>query len=77
MAYYYFDLVDVETIADAGGFECKTVDEAKEIARGLAIRLVSRQEQLIGKGVTVVVRSEVDEEVYRVALDAVNKLLAN
>jgi hypothetical protein len=77
MAFYYFELIGGRTFVDAGGYECKTLQDAKDIARGLAIRLASSQHELIGRGIAVAVRSQNEEEVYRVALDAVNRLIAH
>jgi hypothetical protein len=77
MTFYFFELIDGETLSEAGGYDCEDVDEAKDIARALAIRLASSQQRLVGKAVAVVARSEDEQEVYRVGVDAVNKLLAN
>jgi hypothetical protein len=75
MRVFHFDLVDGTTIADAGGYPCADLAEAKEIADGLAYRLARSERQLIGKGLAVTVKSEDDEEVYRAELDVVNRLL--
>jgi len=56
MAFCLFELVDGNATSEAGGFDCEDLTEAKDIAPGLAIKLASDQQHLIGKGVTVVAR---------------------
>jgi hypothetical protein len=77
MSFYYFELVNGQMNADVGGYDCADINEAKDIAKGLAIKLASKQPQMIGKGVAVSVRAHDDHEVYRVELDAANRLLAH
>jgi hypothetical protein len=77
MAFYHFDLVDSQIVEDAGGHECGDLEEARKIAQGLAIRLAKQQPHLIGRGFAIAVRSQDDEEVYRIAIDVANRMASN
>ena len=70
MRRYHFDLVDTNSVTDAGGALLIDDNQAWKVARDLAREVRERRPQLIGLGYTISVRAANGSEVFRVEIDA-------
>lgn len=78
MPVFHFDLVSqTTTVPDETGHECADLAEAREVADGLALRLIHREPELAGRGFAMSVKSDGRDELYRAEFDAILKLIAN
>jgi hypothetical protein len=69
MLLYRFNLEDHRFIADRGVHECIDEEHAKEIADGIAERLVQAEPDLIFGGHAIVVRDAENRLIYRAEMD--------
>ena len=69
MRRYHFDLVDTNTVTDAGGSLLDDDNQAKKIAYGLALEVRQQRPELIGHGYEILVRAENGDEILRAPID--------
>ena len=69
MRRYHFDLVDTNTVTDAGGSLLADDNQARKVAHGLVQEVRESRPELVGRGYVVVVRSDAGDEISRTAID--------
>jgi hypothetical protein len=69
MKRYHFDLVDTNSVVDAGGSLLDDDVQAGKIAQDLARGVRGSRPELIGRGYKVVVRNDSGAEVSRTDVD--------
>ncbi|MDN5001514.1 DUF6894 family protein [Bradyrhizobium sp. GCM10027634] len=69
MRRYHFDLVDTNSVTDAGGALLADDDQARNVARDLAQEVRETRPQLVGRGYGISVRAANGAEVFRVEID--------
>lgn len=69
MQRYFFDLIDTTSVTDAGGALLENDNHARKVARELVHDVRKSRPELIGRGYTVVVRSQAGDEIMRAAVD--------
>jgi hypothetical protein len=69
MHRYYFDLISTEHVPDATGAVLSTDEEAIRVARDLARDVRDNRPELVGQGYEILVRTDSDAEISRVAID--------
>jgi hypothetical protein len=69
MRKYHFDLVDKTTVADQGGQECASDDQAIDVATQLALKLHALRPELRKRGFKILVTDQDGEEIHVAPLD--------
>lgn len=69
MRRYHFNLIDTNTVTDAGGALLDDDDQARKVARELALEVRLQRPDLIGQGYEILVRTEGGVEILRAAID--------
>jgi hypothetical protein len=69
MPLYRFNLEDDHLIADHGVHDCFDEEQAREIADKIADRLVEIEPGLVFGGHAIVVRNELNAQIYRAEMD--------
>lgn len=69
MRRYHFDLVDPNSVTDAGGALLDDDSQARKVARNLAQEVRESRPHLIGHGYGISVRTANGAEVFRVEID--------
>lgn len=77
MRRYHFDLIDTNTVTDASGALLDNDDQARKVARELAMEVRLQRPDLIGQGYQILVRTEAGVEILRTAIDQPRKVRGN
>jgi hypothetical protein len=72
MPRYHFDLIDSKTVADEGGTDVSDDIQARDVAEGIARRLIQERPELKNRHFAILVSNEDGEEVCRVQLDTIH-----
>ena len=69
MRRYHFDLLNTDSVTDAGGSLLDNDDQAKKIAHDLVKDVRGLRPELVGHGYEVVVRDDAGAEILRKPID--------
>ena len=69
MRRYHFDLIDTNSVTDAGGSLLENDDQARKVAHDLIKDVRHTRPELMGHGYEVVVRDDAGEEILRKSID--------